>query len=289
MNRKRASLVTGGQTLLWLGTQGGLYFAWYSQFESEPFHLFNDWDEWMQMDKVGHTATSYQTAWNLHKMNRWAGMSEKRSVIQAIAVSYSFQTAFEIMDGFSSGWGFSVYDIGANTLGTATYLTQELLWKEQRIQLKFSYWQDPLLLQNSLEGSRARALYGSGIFEQWLKDYNGQTYWASANLWSLMGRPDRFPKWLNVAVGYSAKNVLGGRMNQWQLPLYNSTEVSETTYESPLERQRQFLLSLDIDLQHMNLPVPLNFLKPVFGVIKFPFPALEWNSQTGIAAHALYW
>lgn len=289
LNPKRAWLVTGAQSAMWLGSQGGLYFAWYSQFETEPFHLFNDWDEWELMDKVGHVATSYQTAWSLHKMNHWAGMSRKRSVIQALAYSYSFQTAFEVMDGFSSGWGFSMYDLGSNTLGSLWYLGQELAWKEQRILIKYSYWQDPLLRKNSIEGTRARALYGESITEHWLKDYNGQTYWVSANVWSLIGKPDNFPKWVNVAVGYSANNVLGGRENVWSLPRLSSTEADDLSYRSPLKRERQFLLSLDIDLQHTDLPMPLKLLKPVFGVIKFPFPALEWNTETGFGAHPLYW
>jgi hypothetical protein len=48
-------------------------------------------------------------------------------------------TAVEVMDGYSSEWGASTGDIIANASGTALYVSQELLWSEQRIIPKFSF------------------------------------------------------------------------------------------------------------------------------------------------------
>jgi hypothetical protein len=48
-------------------------------------------------------------------------------------------TAVEVLDGFSSEWGASSGDIIANASGTALFVSQELLWKEQRITPKFSF------------------------------------------------------------------------------------------------------------------------------------------------------
>lgn len=52
----------------------------------------------------------------------------------------AYQSIIEIQDGFSSEWGFSWGDMAANTLGAATFVAQQLGWKEQRLQIKLSYW-----------------------------------------------------------------------------------------------------------------------------------------------------
>jgi len=41
---------------------------------------------------------------------------------------------------------------------------------------------------------------GGNFIQQALKDYNGQTYWLSANIWSF-NKESNFPKWLNIAFG----------------------------------------------------------------------------------------
>lgn len=288
LNSKRATLLTVGQSALWLGSQAGLYVAWYSQYDQEPFHFFNDWPGWMQMDKAGHVAATYQEGWNLYKMNRWAGMSERRSMNQALLFSYGFQTTFEIMDGFSSGWGFSWYDQAANTIGAGLFWGQQKLWREQRIVAKFTFWPSGLTKEPWFEGTRAQKLFGSSVLEQWLKDYNGQTYWLSANVWSFTGKSDKMPKWLNLAVGYSVNNVLGAESNSWEVLTFSNEGVVEELYTSPLTREAQFLLSLDIDVSKLNLPPYLAWSKHIFGVVKLPFPALELNSKRGLVAHPIY-
>ena len=53
-----------------------------------------------------------------------------------------FLTVVEVFDGYSSEWGASSGDIVANVSGTALYVSQELLWNEQRITPKFSFHQN---------------------------------------------------------------------------------------------------------------------------------------------------
>ena len=52
-------------------------------------------------------------------------------------------------------------------------------------------------------------LLGSSLPEQILKDYNGQTYWFSANLHSFF-KKSKIPKWFNIAVGYGAEGMITG-------------------------------------------------------------------------------
>jgi hypothetical protein len=84
-------------------------------------------------------------------------------------------TIVEVFDGFSAEWGASTGDLIANATGTALYVSQELLWKEQRITPKFSF--------HSTKYAALRPdVLGSSLPEKNSKDYNGQTYWLSINL-----------------------------------------------------------------------------------------------------------
>ncbi|MEX2596590.1 MAG: DUF2279 domain-containing protein [Salibacteraceae bacterium] len=291
LNENRAILIGATQSITYVGSLSGLQLLWYSDYDDQPFQFFNDWEGWLQMDKIGHTVSTYQVGLNLYKLNRWAGLSERNSIWLSAGVSYSFITLVEVMDGYSAGWGFSAWDAAFNTLGTGAFLAQQLTWKEQRIKLKYSFYPSGLDQNNTTgitveEANRAENLFGTGLHEQWLKDYNGQTYWISANVWSLIGKPDRFPKWLNLAVGYSANNMLGAESNAWEL--YPNVVENSEIYTSTLQRERQLLLSIDVDLDHVNLPIYLKWMRPLFGVIKFPFPALEWNSERGLVGHGIY-
>jgi hypothetical protein len=284
LNKKRAIAITSFQTGVYATTMSGLYFAWYNQYKSSGFHFFNDWVGWSQMDKAGHAITSYQIPQNLYKINKWAGVSEKKAIWYAAGLGYSYQLFIEVMDGYSTGWGFSNGDLLFNTVGNGLFLSQQLGWKEQRISLKYSFFPSGMTNLPGDEGHRARNLYGETVFEQWLKDYNAQTYWASFNIWSLTGKSDHVPKWLNLAVGYSVNNLLGAESNTWTDPDNPTAKISSTRL-----RERQFLLSLDVDMQRVNLPKPLLWLRPVFGLIKFPFPALEFNTQKGFRGHLMYY
>ena len=166
------------------------------------------------------------------------------------------------MDGYSAEWGASSGDILANAAGTGLYVSQELLWKEQRITPKFSFHTTPFAAQNPNK-------LGSTFSEQLLKDYNGQTYWLSVNIYSFF-KGSKVPKWLNLAFGYGADGMRSG--------------ISTTD-----QRSRQFYLSLDIDL--MKIPTKSSFLKTVFSVfntIKVPAPTLSYSVVSGFKASPLY-
>jgi hypothetical protein len=105
-----------------------------------------------------------------------------------------------------------------------------------------------------------------------LKDYNGQTYWLSVNPYSFMSEESKFPKWLNVALGYGAGGMTGGEFN----PPY----INEDGKQIHFERYRQLYLSLDVDLTRIK--TRSKFLKTIFysvGFIKIPAPALEFSKQ----------
>ncbi len=258
---------------------------WYSQYERTHFHFFDDNGEWNQIDKVGHAWTSYAEGYYGISLYRWAGLHDKKSIWIGGMLGTFFQSGIEVLDGFSAKWGASVGDLVANVSGSAMVIAQELAWQEQRIWFKLSshkvnYNDYPLDVQ-----TRAKDLFGTSFQELLLKDYNGQSYWLSVNPSAFSRRKNgKFPKWLNVAIGYGIEDVFGGFENKW-------TTDDGTDYDfSELQRYRQFYLSLDIDLSRIKTKSRfLNFVLAGFNVLKIPAPALEWNTKGQVKFHPLYW
>jgi len=258
---------------LYTTTLGILYFGWYKDNPSTSFHWYNDNDAWLQVDKAGHATTSFimtdYAFWSL----RWAGVDNNKSAIYAGLMGWSAMTVIEILDGFSSEYGASPGDLIANTAGAALFTGQQLLWKEQRIRLKFSY--------HSTEFAKYRPdLLGKTGLQSMLKDYNGQTYWASANISSFLKKESKFPSWINVSFGYGATGMLGAYSNppEWngnQLPYY--------------KRTRQYYFSLDVDWTKIQTNSTfLRFAFKALGFIKIPFPTLEYNNEEQFVFHWMY-
>jgi hypothetical protein len=246
-------------------TSGSLIYlnqAWYQEYNTSKFHEFNDNDEWFQLDKCGHTFTTYQTGRLMMNAMDWAGYSKKNQLLIGGLSGLAYMSAIEVMDGYSEGWGFSWGDMGANALGSGLAIGQKALWNEQRIQLKFSFYQ-------SNYAKYRTNLLGESFGSQILKDYNGQIYWLSINPSTFMKKETKFPKWLNVAFGYGANGMIGARDNNF---LIQDADGTIRTFN----RYRQGYLSLDVDFTRIK--TKSRFLKSVFtciNIIKIPFPNLE--------------
>lgn len=262
---KKRKLALGISTLA-LTTGSIIYLnqAWFQQYNTSNLHAFNDNEEWFQMDKCGHAFTTYQTGRLMMSAMEWAGYSQKKQIIIGGLSGFVYMSAIEVMDGFSDGWGFSWGDICANTIGSGLAIGQKVLWNQQRIQLKFSYYSSEYAKYNP-------KLLGESLSTQFLKDYNGQIYWLSINPSSFIKKENKFPKWLNVAVGYGANGMIGAR---------NNTILIENGSSVYFNRYRQGYLSLDVDLTRIKTKSKL--LKSVFSclnVIKIPFPNLELSER----------
>ena len=256
-----------GATLTSLGE------VWYKNQERQPFRFFDDSHEWQQMDKAGH----FYTAFHLSKVSNHflhdAGLPAKKSALFGSLMGTALLLPIEIFDGFSSAYGASWSDLAANTLGASFFLGQSLLWHEVRFRPKFSFH------KTELASVRPNTL-GSRLHEEVIKDYNGQTYWLSMDLYSFMKPETKFPKWLNVAVGYGAKNMLFARQAQ-------NLSAGQMPY-------RQFYLALDFDLGHYRLPPTrftnkiLNAALYVVDMVHLPAPTLSFSQPHGFQWHWLY-
>ncbi|WGD34817.1 DUF2279 domain-containing protein [Olleya sp. YS] len=269
LNIKRRSAVIITETGLASIALIGLDQLWYADFERSKFHTINDNSEWFQMDKLGHTFTAYQLGRFGAQTLEWSGVSQQNQLVFGATLGFTFLTAVEILDGFSKEWGFSWGDFAANAAGAGLYVGQDLLWDEQRIQLKYSFNRSPYAKQNPKK-------LGEGLLEEVIKDYNGQTYWLSANVHSFF-KDSNVPKWLNIAVGYGVDGLL-----------YGTNDLQSVHFPNQ-QRRQQFYLSLDADLT--KIKTKSTFLKQFFNiinVIKVPFPTLEISGNGKLTGHFIY-
>ena len=236
----------------------GLHQLWYQDYDQSNFHFFNDNAQWLQIDKIGHTYSTYILSRSSSAAFRWAGYDQKRATLYGTGGSFVFLTAIEVMDGYSAEWGFSWGDFAANTLGNGIYLAQELMFQKQLMRLKFSYSPSPY------RELRTEVL-GETELQGMFKDYNGQTYWASFNLNAF--NSSFKPKWLNLAFGMGGDGMIQARRND------------QTFF---MNHRRQFYLGPDIDFE--QIPTNKKWVKTVFfllNVLKAPLPALEYR-QDGV-------
>ena len=269
LNKSRRNAVYITEATLATAALIGLNELWYADYPRSSFKFTKDSDQWMQMDKFGHTFSSYYIGKMGMDALAWAGESKKNQLIYGATLGFAFLTAVEIMDGFSEQWGFSVGDMAANAVGTGLLIGQELLWEEQRIQMKFSFSRSPYagLFPEQL---------GSSTLEQLLKDYNGQTYWASVNLYSFF-KDSKVPKWLNISFGYGANGLPVGSLDESFDP------------PQPIESYRQLYASVDVDLTRIQ--TRSDFLRTLFNIfnfVKIPAPALEYRTNGSFRFHWIH-
>lgn len=262
-NKNRLGVVVGAEAVLYGVSLIGLNQLWYKNYPRSPFHFFNDTDEWLQMDKMGHFVTSYSIGCIGVDLMKWSGVDRKKAIWYGGMLGSVYQSTIEVLDAYSTEWGFSVGDFAANTFGSFMLIGQELAWDDQRIRLKYSFRQSQFAKYRP-------NLLGNNLQENLLKDYNGQTYWLSVNPSSFMHKQTKFPKWLNIAIGYGVEGLIGGE--------FNPVVFDENKNQVSFDRYRQFYFSLDVDLTRIKTKSQL--LKTVFktiGFIKIPAPAIEFN------------
>ncbi|MHA4807620.1 DUF2279 domain-containing protein [Flavitalea flava] len=252
----------------------GLNYIWYKKFPHSQFHYFNDNNEWLSMDKVGHATTAYNIAAIQSDVLRWGGVKPGTAAAIGTLTALGFMTMIEIMDGHSDKWGFSKGDMVANLAGCFLFGGQQLLWGEQRMGLKFSY-------HGSIFPQYHPGELGRNLPQRMLKDYNGQTYWFSVNIASFLPASGNFPKWLNLSAGYGAEGMIGATTNP---------KIIDGRRVPDFKRYRQFYLSFDTDLYRLDGLTPLEAtLLKVNRTLKMPAPTLEWNKVEGLKGHLFYY
>jgi hypothetical protein len=239
---------------------------WYKDQGFTSFRFFDDNPEWNQVDKVGHFFSTYQFSRIADNVLQGAGLEEKKAAFWASVTGTGLLIPIELLDGFSPEFGFSYGDMIANAAGSAFFLGQDLLWNEQRIQPKFSFHRTAL-------AQVSPHLLGSNFPEELIKDYNGQTYWLSFDIHAF-AKHSNFPKWLNLAVGYGAQDMVRGRDFQNNAAGYDS--------------YRQLYVGIDFDLSYIK--TDKKWLKTALFILdafKLPAPTLSFG-RNNQQLHLLY-
>jgi hypothetical protein len=247
--------------------------TWYKDKEKVPFHFYNDNAAYLQVDKFGHMFGGYVYSYIGFFGSLNLGTTRKEALIFGSTLGFVLQFPIEIMDGVHEGYGFSWGDIAANAMGSTLVYGQELLFREQVVKYKFSYWE-------SEYSKNSNGYYGKTTMNRLLKDYNGHTYWFSVPLNKFVFR-QTLPPWFNIAIGYGANGMYGEFEN---IISYNGVAIPET------ERYRQFLFSIDIDWTRIK--TDSKFLQLLFNgmtFVKLPFATLEYNSKGQFKGYWIYY
>ncbi|MEZ4805510.1 MAG: DUF2279 domain-containing protein [Bacteroidia bacterium] len=272
INKKALRTVIITESAFYLGGNAFLQWVWYKDHKRVPFHFYNDNKGYLQVDKFGHAYGAYQYSRKGYEALRWAGVGKRKALIYGAPLGLILQTPIEIFDGIYEGYGFSNGDMIANASGTLLFMLQESIFNKQTAKLKFSYSPSEFSKYNPYN-------LGETHIERFFLDYNGHTYWMSINLSDLMPKV-KLPKYLNLALGYSANGLLG--------EFENPSRVDGVAIPN-IPRVRQYLFSLDIDLSRIK--TKSKFLKSLFSqlnTLKIPFPAIEYNRLESIQFRPLY-
>jgi hypothetical protein len=264
INKKRLRTFIGVSGAVYGLTLVGLNELWYSDSQKQAFHFFNDNAEWKQVDKLGHFYSTFYLSYGTSSALSWCGVKQRKADLWGALTGFMIMLPIEIFDGYSDAYGASSGDLIANAAGSGFYLGQKLLWKEIRIQPKFSYH------KTDYPSFRPDDVLGDDFASELLKDYNGQTYWLSFD----MDKFIKFPKWLNLTVGYGADEMVYARDMSNEAAGYQA--------------YRQYYIGLDFDLT--GIKTRSKFLKTFFAIasaIKLPAPTLEFSSE-GTKFHAFY-
>ncbi len=270
VNRKRLKWFIVGSTAFYATALGGLYFVWYEDGSRRDFHFFNDNAEWNQMDKVGHFYSAYHFSRASSEVLQWAGLAPRKAHFWGAMTGILMMAPIEVLDGFSDDFGASWGDFLANAAGAGFHWLQYEIWDEVRVHPKFSF------RQTGLASLRPETL-GDGLYEEIIKDYNGQTYWLSVDVDKFLPETSAYPKWLNWSIGYGAGNMLYSRKN-------------ENEVLGQLQSYRQVFLGPDLDLRVFRSRKKwVNTLLFVLDMVRIPAPALEYRTGDGLRWHILYY
>ena len=244
----------------------GINEVWYKNYARSDFHFFDDLKEWNGMDKIGHACTSYQLNKISHSLFKKNNI--KKPLLKSSVYTFGYMLGVELLDGYSTEWGFSIYDVIGNGLGTILYTIQERKFKNQPFKIKFSS-------HKSTYASCRPSLLGENRLQQILKDYNGQTYWLTFNYNELWNKRIKLFDYIDFAFGYSIDGFTGGHNN----PEISSCNCLISNCNN-LNRTSQFIFSVDLNTSKIKNKHPIlgKFLLP-FDIVKIPFPAFILNNS----------
>lgn len=246
----------------------GLNQLWYKNYPTSSFHFFNDFNEWLQMDKLGHVYSSFQLTNLFIHANPTYSINQKKARIIGSSFAFAYMLSIELLDGKSTQWGFSKSDFAANTIGVLLANFNDHPRMKNNFQFKFSY-------QNSPYASLRPNTLGHNFQQRVFKDYNAQTYWVSTHIFPKHRRSNTFKSIIELSFGYGIDEMI-----------YADNNINSV---NNFHARREFFLSFDADLNQIKWR--RNWVRKVmkiFNVLKIPSPTLQIQSNGKVKLIPLY-
>jgi hypothetical protein len=239
--------------------------------DKSEFKFLEDGNYALYLDKPGHVFSSYYASYFFSDAFLAAGVGFESSMLAGGLMGFGYTLYIEILDGYGANWGFSTTDMIANTLGSGLYIAQAYVPELSSLQLKFSYW------PGEWHGERSRQPH-----DFFVDDYSSQTFYLSLNLHDVLPESARdfWPDWLNVAMGYAARNLCDGADPTLDCS-YSTYSMDSDQYGGAVYGQRRFVFALDYDLQRLIPEGPpwINWLVQTANFVKWPAPAVEYSIE----------
>jgi hypothetical protein len=253
LNENQLSAVRAGVATAFVGGNAYLYHyfkkAWWSGERSDGFFWNADWDmQFRDQDKFGHMLGGYHLTRIGYAGLRAACVSKTKALVASGIYAALFQLQIEVFDARFVKYGFSYPDVIANTTGQVFAIAQELNPRLKAIKPTFSY-RKTRALKNRVVASELRPSI----------DYEGQTYWFSADVNRML--PDAakpyWPSFIRLSAGHSVTDWI------------NEQGIS-------YRGKRKLLLSLDLDPEKLPGDAPIwRSIKHTLSYYRFPAPALQ--------------
>lgn len=259
INYLRLGIVTGVSAAI----LGGIYYRWKTAWWNDGtsrFHLYYNYTYIDNVDKVGHFYGGILFAEVFGVGLRWSGLEEGTSLLYGGILSTLIYTGVELKDGYAPNWGFDPLDLGSSALGAFYPFAQNKIPFLKNFNFKWSYYpSNSSYYRNMNNESRNNQFFND--------DYEGQTFWLTANLKNLLPKKINsfMPDFLNIALGVSVENL-----------------------SDPLNKHKVFIISPDLELSKL-FKTDNGFLKEMLRLLNYihiPLPAIRISPD--FKAYAIY-
>jgi hypothetical protein len=222
------------------------YMTFWKNEHTVPFHFSNDPPYAYHNDKFGHAFyTGFATSL-AKEAYILAGMDRKKAVWISASAAFLAQTLVEIEDGVRDAGphtGFSPGDEIANVLGASFQIGKEYVPYLRNFDFKLGFYPSDS--------------YYEGAYDDILDDNESRYYWISYNLSHDLGA-DWYPKWLNIGVGHSVKDI----SQFWKKPYTEAFVGFDLNLRGlPIEGKAWTVIA-EI-LSHFRIPFPALQVAPV--------------------------
>jgi hypothetical protein len=222
------------------------------------FHVVNDWDYALWLDKIGH---AYGTTLISHFFSagfQAANLNQELSTWLGALGGLSMQLYVEIQDGFApidktSGepkWGFSPGDAVADLLGAGYFVARYYYPYLNNFQMRVSYYPSDAMLDGRKPDHNIS------------DDYDGQKMWLAFRMENLLPKSwaKYWPDFLMLSAGYGVTGI--------------------GDYDCGKKTQPSYYLAFDIDASRIPIYGEFaEFIKNTFNYFHFPLPGIKFSEQ----------